>query len=263
MLIPAMSSGPRPMSGWVVGHSYIVYAPLVYGNTTIVFEGKPVGTPDAGTFWRVISEHGVKSLFTAPTAFRAIKRADPNADLIPGFDLSCLKSLFLAGERSDPDTVEWARTHLQVPVLDHWWQTETGYTIAGYPWGKEKIPVKLGSAGVPMPGFDVRILDDECNEVPRGELGSIAVRLPLPPGCLPTLWNADERYQEAYLSRFEGYYDTGDAGSRMKTVIAMSWPGPMMSSTSPGIACRRVKWKRFSPTTQMLQNARSLGFTTS
>ncbi len=198
--------------GWVVGHSYIVYAPLVHGNTTIVFEGKPVGTPDAGTFWRVISEHGVKSLFTAPTAFRAIKRADPDAALIPGFDLSCLEALFLAGERSDPDTVEWARTHLQVPVLDHWWQTETGYTIAGYPWGNEKIPVKLGSAGVPMPGFDVRILDDECDEVPRGELGSIAVRLPLPPGCLPTLWNADERYRDAYLSKFEGYYDTGDAG---------------------------------------------------
>lgn len=200
--------------GWVVGHSYIVYAPLVHGNTSIVFEGKPIGTPDAGTFWRVISEHGVKTLFTAPTAFRAIKRADPEGRFIRQYDISSLKSLFLAGERSDSDTVEWAQRHLGVPVLDHWWQTETGFTIVGYPWGAEQIPVKTGSAGVPMPGYDVRVLGTDGEEVPDGDLGAIAVRLPLPPGCLPTLWNADDRFRESYLSEFDGYYETGDAGYR-------------------------------------------------
>ncbi len=198
--------------GWVVGHSYICYAPLIAGNTTIVFEGKPIGTPDAGTFWRVISEHNVKCLFTAPTAFRAIKRQDPQGAFVKGYDMSCLKSLFLAGERSDPDTIEWAQDQLGVPVIDHWWQTETGYTIAGNPLGIEHLPVKIGSPTVAMPGYDVQILDDGGHEVPRGDLGAIAVKLPLPPGTLPTLWNAEDRFVKSYLTTFPGYYETGDAG---------------------------------------------------
>ncbi len=198
--------------GWVVGHSYICYAPLIHGNTTIVFEGKPVGTPDAGTFWRVIQEHGVKVLFTAPTAFRAIKREDPNGKLIRDYDLSALKILFLAGERADPDTIEWARKHLGVPVIDHWWQTETGYSIAANPMGIEPLPVKNGSPSVAMPGYDVRVLDDGGQSVSPGELGAIAIKLPLPPGTLATLWNAEERFRKSYLERFPGYYETGDAG---------------------------------------------------
>ncbi|MDE0521832.1 MAG: propionyl-CoA synthetase [Boseongicola sp.] len=198
--------------GWVVGHSYICYAPLIHGNTTIVFEGKPVGTPDAGTFWRVIQEHGVKVLFTAPTAFRAIKREDPNGDLIRDYDLSGLKILFLAGERADPDTIEWARKHLGVPVIDHWWQTETGYSIAANPMGIEPLPVKNGSPSVAMPGYDVQILDEGGHTVKPGELGAIAIKLPLPPGTLATLWNAEERFRKSYLEQFPGYYETGDAG---------------------------------------------------
>ncbi|MGD8766532.1 MAG: propionyl-CoA synthetase [Methyloceanibacter sp.] len=198
--------------GWVVGHSYICYAPLLHGATTLVFEGKPVGTPDAGTFWRVISEHGVKALFTAPTAFRAIKREDPAGEFIRKYDLSSLKYLFLAGERADSDTIHWAREMLHVPVIDHWWQTETGWTIAGNAMGLEPLPVKTGSAGVPMPGYDVRILGEDGHEVPRGQLGAIAIKLPMPPGCLQTLWQAEERYRDSYLSRFPGYYDTSDAG---------------------------------------------------
>ena len=198
--------------GWVVGHSYICYAPLIHGNTTIVFEGKPVGTPDAGTFWRVIQEHGVKVLFTAPTAFRAIKREDPNGELIQDYDLSELKILFLAGERADPDTIEWARKHLGVPVIDHWWQTETGYSIAANPMGIEPLPVKNGSPSVAMPGYDVQILDDDGHSVKPGELGAIAIRLPLPPGTLTTLWNAEERFKKSYLEQFPGFYETGDAG---------------------------------------------------
>ena len=199
--------------GWVVGHSYIVYAPLLYGCTSIVFEGKPVGTPDAGTFWRVISEHDVKVLFTAPTAFRAIKREDPKGEFVRKYDLSGFRTLFLAGERADPATIEWAQEQLRVPVIDHWWQTETGWAIAGNPVGIERLPVKLGSPTVPMPGYEIHILDDEDGgELPRNELGSIAVKLPLPPGTLSTLWQADERYREGYLSRFPGYYDTSDAG---------------------------------------------------
>ena len=198
--------------GWVVGHSYICYAPLIHGNTTIVFEGKPVGTPDAGTFWRVIQEHGVKVLFTAPTAFRAIKREDPNGELIQDYDLSELKILFLAGERADPDTIEWARKHLGVPVIDHWWQTETGYSIAANPMGIEPLPVKNGSPSVAMPGYDVQILDEGGHSVKPGELGAIAIRLPLPPGTLTTLWNAEERFKKSYLERFPGFYETGDAG---------------------------------------------------
>jgi propionyl-CoA synthetase len=198
--------------GWVVGHSYIVYGPLLAGCTTVLFEGKPVGTPDAGTFWRVISEHGVKALFTAPTAFRAIKREDPEGRFVRKYDLSGFRTLFLAGERADPPTIEWAQAQLKVPVIDHWWQTETGWAIAGNPIGIELMPVKLGSPTVAMPGYDIRILDEGGHEVPRGTLGAIAVKLPLPPGCLPTLWNADERFRKSYLTTFPGHYETGDAG---------------------------------------------------
>ncbi|MGI9388835.1 MAG: propionyl-CoA synthetase [Boseongicola sp.] len=198
--------------GWVVGHSYICYAPLIHGNTTVVFEGKPVGTPDAGTFWRVIQEHNVKVLFTAPTAFRAIKREDPKGEFIKKYDLSGLRTLFLAGERADPDTIHWAEQMLKVPVIDHWWQTETGYSIAANPMGIEHMPVKIGSPSVAMPGYDVRILDDDGNPVAPGDLGAIAVKLPLPPGTLPTLWNAEERFRKSYLEQFPGYYETGDAG---------------------------------------------------
>ena len=198
--------------GWVVGHSYIAYGPLIYGATTILFEGKPVGTPDAGTFWRVISEHRVKSFFTAPTAFRAIKREDPNGEFVKKYDLSCLKALFLAGERADPDTIVWAQEQLGVPVVDHWWQTETGYAIAANPLGIEELPTKLGSPTVPMPGYDVQILGDDGHRLPAGELGAIAIKLPLPPGTLSTLWQAEERYKKAYLETFPGYYEAGDAG---------------------------------------------------
>ncbi|MFO7770248.1 MAG: propionate-CoA ligase PrpE [Roseovarius gahaiensis] len=200
--------------GWVVGHSYICYAPLIHGNTTIVFEGKPVGTPDAGTFWRVISEHKVRSFFTAPTALRAIKRDDPKGELIKDYDISGLGALYLAGERADPDTIEWAQEVMGVPVYDHWWQTETGWTIAGNPAGIEALPVKIGSPTVAMPGYDVQILDEAGHELPAGELGAIAVKLPLPPGTLPTLWNAEDRFRKSYLNTFPGYYETGDAGMK-------------------------------------------------
>ena len=198
--------------GWIVGHSYICYAPLIHGNTTLVFEGKPVGTPDAGTFWRVISEHKVSNFFTAPTAFRAIKRMDPKGELKKKYDLSNLRALFLAGERADPDTVNWAENLLQIPIIDHWWQTETGYVIAGNPLGIEKLPIKVGSPTVPMPGFDIKVLDRSGSELPAGQLGSIAIKLPLPPGTLPTLWNAQDRFESSYLNSFPGYYETGDAG---------------------------------------------------
>ena len=200
--------------GWVVGHSYICYAPLIHGNTTVVFEGKPVGTPDAGTFWRVMADHKVACFFTAPTAIRAVKREDPNGELIKNYDLSNLRSLFLAGERADPDTINWAHSHLDIPIIDHWWQTETGYAIAGNPLGVQELPIKLGSPGVPMPGYKIDILDDAGHPVAAGELGAIAVKLPLPPGTLPTLWNADERYKSSYLNAFPGYYETGDAGMK-------------------------------------------------
>jgi propionyl-CoA synthetase len=198
--------------GWVVGHSYICYAPLVHGNTTVIFEGKPVGTPDVTTFWRVIAEHDVRSFFTAPTALRAIKREDPEGESIKNFDMSRLRALYLAGERADPDTIEWAQKVMGVPVYDHWWQTETGYTIAGNPAGIEAMPVKIGSPTVAMPGYDVQILNEGGHEMQPGELGAIAVKLPLPPGTLPTLWNAPERYVKSYLTTFPGYYETGDAG---------------------------------------------------
>ncbi|MDB4198092.1 AMP-binding protein, partial [Ascidiaceihabitans sp.] len=198
--------------GWVVGHSYICYAPLIHGNTTVVFEGKPIGTPDAGTFWRVISEHNVRSFFTAPTAIRAVKREDPKGEFAKKYDLSCLRALYLAGERADPDTIEWAKDILQKPVYDHWWQTETGYTIAGNPAGLEALPVKIGSPTVPMPGYDVQILGDDGHPLEPNTLGAIAIKLPLPPGTLPTLWNAEERFQKSYLTSFPGFYETGDAG---------------------------------------------------
>ncbi|GAB1378497.1 propionate-CoA ligase PrpE [Pararhodobacter aggregans] len=198
--------------GWVVGHSYICYGPLIAGATTIVFEGKPVGTPDAGTFWRVIQNHKVKSFFTAPTALRAIKREDPSGSFIKDYNLKNLQALFLAGERADPATIEWAQQHLGVPVIDHWWQTETGWAIAGNPLGIELLPVKVGSPTVAMPGYDVQVLDEGGHPLPAGQLGAIAIKLPLPPGTLPTLWNAEERFRKSYLNTFPGYYETGDAG---------------------------------------------------
>ena len=198
--------------GWVVGHSYIAYGPLIHGNTTIVFEGKPVGTPDPGTFWRVISEHNVRSFFTAPTAIRAVKREDPKGEYLKKYDLSCLRALYLAGERADPDTIEWAQRVLDKPVYDHWWQTETGWTIAGNPAGLEALPVKIGSPTVAMPGYDIQILDEAGHQMKPGELGAIAIKLPLPPGTLPTLWNAEARFKKSYLEHFPGYYETGDAG---------------------------------------------------
>jgi propionyl-CoA synthetase len=198
--------------GWVVGHSYIVYAPLLNGNTTILYEGKPVGTPDAGAFWRVVSQHKVRALFTAPTAFRAIKREDPEGKLIKKYDLSGFRTLFLAGERADPDTVMWAQSHLKVPVIDHWWQTETGWAIAANCVGLGLQPVKPGSPTKPVPGWDLRVLDEQGNELPRGKIGALTAKLPLPPGTLPTLWNAEERYRESYLAEYPGYYKTADAG---------------------------------------------------
>ena len=198
--------------GWVVGHSYIVYAPLLHGCTTVLYEGKPVGTPDAGAFWRVVAETGTVCLFTAPTALRAIKKEDPQGARVGDHDLSAFRSLFLAGERADPDSVAWAERVLDRPVIDHWWQTETGWPIAGNPLGLGLLPVKHGSTCVPMPGYRVEILDEGGKPVPADTMGTIAIRLPLPPGCLPTLWGSDERMRTSYLSTFPGYYDTSDAG---------------------------------------------------
>ncbi len=198
--------------GWVVGHSYIVYAPLITGATTILYEGKPVGTPDAGAFFRVLSEYGAKAMFTAPTAYRAIKREDPNGTQMRNVDLSRFEVLFLAGERLDPDTWEWATNQLGVPVVDHWWQTETGWAIAGNLRGLEQMPIKPGSASVPVPGYDVQVLDEVGRQCDRGNEGAIAIKLPMPPGTLPTLWQDDDRYVSGYLSVYEGYYLTGDGG---------------------------------------------------
>jgi len=198
--------------GWVVGHSYIVYAPLLHGCTTVLYEGKPVGTPDAGAFWRVISEHRVETLFTAPTAFRGIRQQDPDGEHIGRYDLSGFRALFLAGERCDPETLHWAEDKLGVPVIDHWWQTETGWPIVADCMGIEHLPVKPGSPTRPVPGWDVRVLDEGGAEAEAGEIGSLVVKLPMPPGASPTLWNAEERYREAYLSSFPGYYKTADAG---------------------------------------------------
>ena len=198
--------------GWIVGHSYIVYGPLFYGCTTILYEGKPVGTPDAGAFWRVVSEHKVKSLFTAPTAIRAIKKEDPNGEFFNKYDLSNFKCLFLAGERADPDTIKWAEKLLKVPVLDHWWQTETSWAISANCIGIESFPTKYGSAFKPVPGYDIKILNSDRKELEPGKMGDIVIKLPLPPGTFPTLWKADERYRENYMSNYPGYYQTYDAG---------------------------------------------------
>ena len=198
--------------GWVVGHSYIIYAPLINGNTTIIYEGKPVGTPDAGAFWRVIADYNVKVLFTAPTAFRAIKREDPKAEMMQKYDLSNFEALYLAGERTDPDTLEWAQQALKRPVIDHWWQTETGWAIAANCMGLEPLPVKPGSPTKAAPGWNVQVIDENCDEVPRGDIGDICVKLPLPPGSLPTLYNNDQRFIDSYLREFPGFYATADAG---------------------------------------------------
>jgi propionyl-CoA synthetase len=198
--------------GWVVGHSYIVYGPLLHGATSILYEGKPVGTPDAGAFWRVISEHKAKALFTAPTAFRAIKKEDPQGAELAKYDLSHFKTLFLAGERADPNTVEWAEHLLKVPVIDHWWQTETGFGIAGNCVGLGPIPIKHGSPTFPLPGYDLRVLNENNEEVTRGQTGALSIRLPMPPGCLPTLWQNDAQFIESYLTEYPGYYKTADAG---------------------------------------------------
>ncbi|WP_026619496.1 propionyl-CoA synthetase [Ensifer sp. WSM1721] len=198
--------------GWVVGHSYIVYGPLIHGCTSILFEGKPVGTPDAGTYWRIIAEHGVAVMFTAPTALRAIRKEDPEASYVAPYDLSRFRALYLAGERADPDTIRWAERALSVPVIDHWWQTETGWPVAGNPMGLGLLPVKYGSPAVPLPGYDVRVLDDAGHPVEARTLGNVVIKLPLPPGCLPTLWNADDRFHAAYLEEYPGFYKTADAG---------------------------------------------------
>lgn len=198
--------------GWVVGHSYIVYGPLLAGCTTVIYEGKPVGTPDPGAFWRMISEYKVKVLFTAPTAFRAIKKEDPQGAYMSKYDIGCMDALFLAGERCDPDTLHWAETMLDKPVVDHWWQTETGWAIAANPMGIEPLPIKAGSPTVSMVGYDVRVLDDQGVEKPAGEMGDIVIKQPLPPACLPTLWNNEQRFVDSYLSAHPGYYLTGDAG---------------------------------------------------
>ncbi len=198
--------------GWVVGHSYIVYAPLLHGCTTVFYEGKPVGTPDAGAFWRMISQHNIKTLFTAPTAFRAIKRDDPEGEELKKYDISCLRTLFLAGERSDPDTLKWAEDKVKVPVIDHWWQTETGWAIAANCMGLHAFPVKHGSPTKAAPGWDVQVLDEGHHQCKPGQVGALVVKLPLPPGTLPTLWNADQRFVDSYLYEFPGYYKTADAG---------------------------------------------------
>jgi propionyl-CoA synthetase len=200
--------------GWVVGHSYIVYAPLIHGCTSVLYEGKPVGTPDAGAYWRVVAEHGVVALFTAPTALRAIKKEDPGAERVAHYDLGTFRTLFLAGERADPDTVAWAERALNRPVIDHWWQTETGWAIAGNPVGIELHPIKYGSTALPMPGYRLQVVDENAQPVPPGIMGTIVLQLPLPPGCLLTLWSSDERFRTSYLETFPGCYDTADAGIR-------------------------------------------------
>ena len=198
--------------GWVVGHSYIVYGPLLQGCSSVLYEGKPIGTPDAGAYWRVIQDYKVAAFFTAPTGLRAVRKEDPQAELIKNYDVRSLRTLFLAGERADPDTVAWAQRVLDVPVVDHWWQTETGWPIVANPVGLGILPIKLGSPSVPMPGYDVRVVDEATKPLPAGTMGSLVIKLPLPPGCLPTLYRQDERMRESYLNEFPGYYKTADAG---------------------------------------------------
>jgi propionyl-CoA synthetase len=198
--------------GWAVGHSYIVYGPLLHGNTTVLYEGKPVGTPDPGAFWRVISEHKVRAFFTAPTAFRAIRREDPDGEYMRRYDLSHLRTLFLAGERCDPATLLWAERQLGVPVIDHWWQTETGWPVGATCFGLGPLSIKLGSCGRAVPGYDVRVLDDEGSEIAVGQIGNVVIKLPLPPGCLTTLWENDGGYRTSYLDSYPSYYKTADAG---------------------------------------------------
>ena len=243
--------------GWVVGHSYIVYGPLLHGATSVLYEGKPVGTPDAGAFWRVISEHGAVAFFTAPTAFRAIKKEDPQGKLFTSHDLSKFRTLFLAGERADPDTLQWAERLLKKPVIDHWWQTETGWCIAGNPVGLGQLPIKYGSPTVAMPGYDVRVVDEQSKELPAGTMGSIVIKLPLPPACLPTLWQADDRFRESYLVEFPGYYKTSDAGFKDATATSTLWAAPTTSSTSRAIGSRPAAWRRCSAATRTWPNARS------
>ena len=225
--------------GWVVGHSYIVYAPLLHGCTTVLFEGKPVGTPDAGAFWRVVSEHGVSTLFTAPTAFRAIRQQDPDGEHIGRYDLSGFRALFLAGERCDPETLGWAEKQLRVPVIDHWWQTETGWPIAANCLGIELLPVVPGSPTQPVPGWDVRVLDGAGEELPRGETGALVVKLPMPPGASPTLWNAEDRFREVYLAALNPLSTQDDVAA-----TSSSCRGPTTSSTSPAIASPPVRSRR-------------------
>lgn len=244
--------------GWVVGHSYIVYAPLLAGCTTVMYEGKPVGTPDAGAFWRVISQHKVKVLFTAPTAFRAIKRDDPKAAHMANYDLSSLKALYLAGERSDPDTLQWAENSLGVPVIDHWWQTETGWSICANPRGIELLPIKYGSPTVAACGWDVQVLDEAGKPLERGQIGALAAKLPLPPGTLPTLWQNDDRFKSSYLEEFPGFYATGMPALLTKTATSTSCRALMTSSTLPGTACRPGAWKKSFQAIPMLRNVRSL-----
>jgi propionyl-CoA synthetase len=248
--------------GWVVGHSYIVYGPLFKGCTTILFEGKPVGTPDASTFWRVISQHKVKTLFTAPTAFRAIKREDPKALLMKNFDLSCFNYLFLAGERLDPDTLSWAENALKVPVLDHWWQTETGWAIAANCAGLHRFTVKPGSPTKPAPGWNLAVLGSDGRPVKSGEIGALVAKLPLPPGTLPTLWQNDQRYKDSYLREFPGYYETADAGfiDEDGYVFVMARTDDIINVAghrlSPG------PWKRSLPGIPMWPNVPSWGWRT-
>ena len=246
--------------GWVVGHSYIVYGPLLHGCTSILYEGKPVGTPDAGAFWRVISEHGARALFTAPTAFRAIKKEDPHGKLLAQHDLSKFRTLFLAGERADPATLEWAEQMLRVPVIDHWWQTETGWAIAGNPVGLGMLPVKHGSPTVAMPGYDVRVVDEACHEVAANKMGSIVVKLPLPPGCLPTLWQADERFPGKLSRRsFPATTKPPMQASRTRTATFSSWAAPTTSSMSPAIGYPPAAWRKCSPRIQDVAECAVLG----
>ena len=243
--------------GWVVGHSYIVYGPLLAGATTVLYEGKPVGTPDAGAFWRVIRDHRVNVLFTAPTALRAIRKADPEAALLRDYDISSLRTLFTAGERLDTDTFHWASRSLGVPVVDHWWQTETGWAICANPRGLEELPIKARFSQRPDARLPAGIVDGLGEEVEPDEEGNIVLGLPLPPGTLTTLWGNDERYVSSYLQAFEGCYATGDSGYRDGTAMSSSWGGPMTSSTLPDTACPPERWSKSSASTRPWLNAPS------